>query len=76
MIKSEFKEPVLRTSKPYPKMMMNVGSCYGMVVLFESAGKGVVVAPYGTLWKVGEYREDWAISQFADFDGSIMLSNE
>ena len=60
---------------PYPKLLATER---GTVVLMSKAGQGTVVgldseeSPH----TLGDYHEDWVMMNFADYHGSITLSNE
>ena len=53
----------------YPKLMIH--ECSGMIVLFTSHQTGTVMNS-----RIGEYREDWIVENFYDYNDNITLSNE
>ena len=61
------------SNESYPKLMVCINGT-GLVVLFDRPQIGVVVASDGT-WGVGHNAEDWVMSSFTGFTGSITLSN-
>jgi hypothetical protein len=50
----------------------------GNIVLFSCDKKGVVLlrGENPTLWKIGDYGNDFAMENFKPFKGSITLSND
>jgi len=52
------------------------GGRNGLVVLFHKVKCGIVLREGGTSHKVGDYREDWGMNYFTQFEGTITLSNE
>jgi len=76
------------TSKPYPKLMIDEdGDVFFMVlerkVGGEQLGQGMLIAPLAgvlidsvsPLSRVGAYSEEWDLSLFKDFEGTVELSN-
>ena len=72
MIKTTVKRPP-RKGKPYPKLMKSRVS--GVIVLFESEGRGMVVYSHETASPVGHFSSEWG-DTFEDFEGAITLENE
>jgi len=69
MIKSKVS---LASKNDYPKIMKSKNS--GLVVLFSKSELGTVILG-NELHDCGEFSDDWDMSSFTDFDGSITLSN-
>jgi hypothetical protein len=61
------------TKKPfrYPCILQSGES----IVLFKAPNEGTLLRDSGNC-KAGEYREDWAMHFFYEFDGTITLSND
>ena len=71
-MKSEILNPEQKT--PFPKLMIAQN---GLLVLMTDSEKGIVALQgEASCHKIGTYREDWAMDGFADFKGSVTLSNE
>ena len=66
--KSDGKE----ADKPFPKLMTNES---GLVVFFLAPSSGVVVYP-NSRQDIGHYANNWLMSFFEDFDGSVTISND
>lgn len=60
------------TSTPYPKLM---GTHGGLIVLFCRPKCGTVVVQINPSATVGYYSEDWEMSHFTDYMGSVTLEN-
>jgi len=61
-----------RKENEYPKLMGSVST--GLVVLFNKRSCGTCV--YGdNEHKVGDYREDWIMENFVDYNFELTLQN-
>lgn len=63
-VPQKFQFPCLLESKNVP----------GMVVFFHEKGKGTVVSK-DIGWTLGQYFEDWDMSSWKLFEGSVELVN-
>ncbi len=59
----------------YPCLMTAHTSSGSKVVLFTDKHCGIVVYSEGNHQPIGHYSEDWDMSCFTPFDGTIELSN-
>lgn len=59
--------------KPFPKLMI---SKKNTIVLFEDNGLGTCVATGGSLNPLGVFANDWDMTMFEDFNGSVCLEND
>ena len=60
--------------KPFPKLMTNA---IGTIVLFSYYRIGVIIGIDGnSIGTIGEYRTDWNMPSFKDFEGEVTLSND
>lgn len=57
----------------YPKLRREFNT--NLIVLFSSAGTGVVVGPGTTAYNIGDYKENWSPDAFKDYNGKITLYN-
>jgi hypothetical protein len=73
MIKTSVKENFGKTD--FPKLMKYTGRDSNFVVLFSSAGLGMVVESQDDERPVGYYDDEWCINRFRDFHGSVTLEN-
>jgi len=65
---------ILQTIRPYPKLMVNSN---GAVVLFRASGEGTTVFAKPDSYNiVGHYDSSRSMEKFADFVGSINISEE
>lgn len=71
-MKVEVNEKGKTKEMDFPKLMVDHN---GGVVLFISPKKGTVLEPT-SFEVIGEFYENWNMSCFTDFEGSITLSNE
>lgn len=62
----------LNNIKAFPKLMKTKKNT---VVLFSAPECGVVLTTIFDYPNVGQYDEDWCMSEFEDFDGKIILEN-
>ena len=46
-----------------------------LIILFKSKNSGTVIVE-GDSWKVGESSNDWADSEFEDFNSELILKND
>lgn len=59
----------------YPCLMVSKDG--DIVILFVSEGRGLVINALGDCeWGIGAYYDDWTMSRFEPFNGSITLSND
>ncbi len=56
--------------RDYPKLMV---ADEGLIVLFLEAEEGTVIQSDN--YQCGYYAEDWEMSDFTDFNGTVTLSN-
>jgi hypothetical protein len=64
----------------FPKLMISDDGCnnpYYSIVLFKAEGHGVVIGitKATTLYHVGEYKLNWSMDCFRDYNGVINLEN-
>ena len=77
-----------KQAKPFPKLMIDEdGDVFFMVlertVGGEQLGQGMLIAPLAGVLidsvspfsRVGAYSEEWDLSLFKDFEGTVELSN-
>lgn len=62
-------------AKSYPILMLPNDSEIKIVVLFSEPKVGIVVATGNPLFSLGHRQEDWDMSVFKDFTGTVILSN-
>ena len=70
-MKSEIKKS---NNKPFPKLMKHCSN--KLIVLFRDDGIGFVVNDSDKKHPIGYYSNLWVTSNFIDFDGQIILSND
>ena len=70
-IKSVVSKAPAAMPKPYPKLMISDG---GTVVHFTSEREGVVVVEGSSHHKALGFHDNWLLSGFTDFDGSVTLT--
>jgi hypothetical protein len=58
----------------YPKIMISQRD--GAIVLFTDYETGCVLKSVSEVEPLGHHADDWAMGYFADFNGSVTLSNE
>lgn len=78
-MKSTITNPTSKSSRPFPKLMIDVdGDIFYM--LQENAGKpgrgvGILIHAVSAGTRTGIYCETWDLEMFEDFEGEITLSN-
>ena len=71
MVKSEIINNKKEDDYPF------IGESNNNIVLFTGYSEGTVIACKSTsVYKVGHYSKDWAMSSFTPYQGKIILSNE
>ena len=70
-MKVEVNEKTKNKELDFPKLMTGK---HGLIVLFDKIESGTVIK--GEKKLVGHYAEDWDLSSFKDFKGSITLTQE
>lgn len=80
-MKSTITNPPVKSSRPYPKLMIDVdGDIFYM--LHENAekpGRGVGILIHTVEYsgtRTGIYNDRWELQLFQDFEGEITLSND
>ena len=71
MIKATKRVDKLENAVEYPKLMH---SDKGRIVLFTERGVGVLLNETG-FDEAGHHSDEWSMSNFKDYDGSITLQN-
>ena len=69
-VKVSLKEEVSK-EKSFPKLMISVE----LIVFFTKAKHGVVLRIEGD-FKLGEYRDNFIMSYFKEYEGEVTLKNE
>jgi len=72
MIKLVTIDSTKTTKTPYPKLIIDSS---GTIVLMIRHGYGTALT-HNNCGLAGEYSDDWDMSEFKDFNGLIILSNE
>lgn len=76
-MKSEITKNGTPNTLPFPKLMRwDVGGTVATIVLMYETGKGVVVYTKDDRNYIGEYSTDWNMRVFADFYGTLIISND
>lgn len=70
-MKSIIKNDVVNKELGFPKLMVDKD---GMVILFTDVTTGTVVVGKGS-FTIGEWGDEWYITSFEDFNGTVELSN-
>jgi hypothetical protein len=73
-MKSQIVEVGSKKVLDFPKLMQ--GKMSGVIVLFNQVKVGQVVCGECCGHKIGDYANEWCMSKFKDFNGTIKLSNE
>lgn len=55
----------------YPCMMQ---SSHKSIILFSRCGEGIVLSQGSGCYKLGEYRNDWVMSNFHTIEGSVTIT--
>jgi len=66
----------VRDNNLYPKLMISKNT--NTIVLFENDGNGVVVYVDDNcdVHKLGEFNDEWIMSSFLPWNGTILLTEE
>lgn len=72
-MKSTVNSNELKNSKPFPKLMITK---IGTIVLFTQSSVGICVSKGDSDNRVGAFFNNWDMSQFTDFNGTVTLQND
>ena len=75
-MESVIKTNDLKGEIKYPCLMTTHSRILSIVVLFNDRRCGVVVYSEWKFQPIGFYSEEWVMSGFTPFDGTIELSNK
>ena len=73
-IKVTLGEVKTQENKPFPKLMM-YSKDKDFIVLFINKDEAVCLYSNTKEWKVGDYENDMAISDFIEYNGPITIQN-
>ena len=59
--------------KTFPKLMIDKNRT---IVLFSQEDRGIVVSAKESIYDVGDFNNDWAMSCFSDYEGELTLKNK
>ncbi|PCI28251.1 hypothetical protein COB55_04100 [Candidatus Wolfebacteria bacterium] len=64
-----------KTTRKYPKLMINTGDCEGLVILMQYEGKGIVLHNPTPFYAIGHWSSTWAMDEFENFEGEVTICN-
>ncbi len=72
MIISEIDTKNFAKEKPFPKLMFN----NDIIVLFSKEEEGMIVHSNDIDYRIGYFKDTWAMEFFEDFNERLILKNE
>ena len=80
-MKSTITKPPVKSSRPFPKLMIDVDGdiFYMLQENAEKPGRGVGILIHAVEYsgtRTGIYNDRWELHLFQDFEGEITLSND
>ena len=73
MLKSVVNKMSVEEILPFPKLMINKSKDCIILATTINGNSIIGISVGGSLFGIGEYRDDWKLNYFDDFHGSITL---